>query len=125
MQGTIYEEATIWPFLIITLFLGSGAAWISGRSTAQQWRPWIVFFFSALGLGIAVRFMHHALSGGTMFSPQYYIIDTLILLVIGSIGYRFTRTNQMVTQYSWLFEKTGPFNWRSRPPAETVGTESG
>lgn len=125
MQGVIYEAPTISRFLLVTVFLGGGAAWISGRSTSQQWRPWIVLFFSVLGLGIAVRFIHHALFGGTMFSLQYYVVDTTVLLVIGSIGYRLTRTNQMVTQYSWLFEKNGPFNWRPRAPSGTQNNESG
>ena len=31
-------------------------------------------------LGIAVRFIHHALFDGTMFTLQYYIVDTIILL---------------------------------------------
>ena len=53
-----------------------------------------------------VRFIHHALFDGTMFTLQYYIVDTIILLVIGIIGYRYTRTNQMVTQYHWLYEKS-------------------
>ena len=35
---------------------------------------------------------------------QYYIVDTIVLLVIGIVGYHYTRTNQMVTQYHWLYE---------------------
>lgn len=114
MRGMIYEESSLLVFLFVTCILGGGAAWISGRSTAQVWRPWLVLVFSVLGLGVAVRFVHFALFGGTFFSLHYYLVDTVILLVIGSIGYRFTQTQQMVTQYSWLYEKTGPFSWRSR-----------
>lgn len=125
MQGIIYEEPTIWLFLLITCILGGGAAWISGRSTAQLWRPWPVLFFSVLGLGVAVRFLHFSLFGGTFFSAQYYVADTIVLLIIGSIGYRVTQTRLMVTQYSWLYEKTGPFTWRSRAAAETSKNESG
>ena len=51
-----------------------------------------------------MRFIHHALFNGTMFTLQYYIVDTIVLLVIGTLGYRYTRTNQMVTQYHWLYE---------------------
>ena len=35
-------------------------------------------------LGIAVRFIHHALFEGTMFTLQYYIVDTIVLLIIGT-----------------------------------------
>ena len=40
-----------------------------------------------------------------MFTLQYYIVDTIVLLIFGTLGYRYTRTNQMVTQYHWLYEK--------------------
>ena len=65
-------------------------------------------------LGIAVRFIHHALFDGTMFSPQYYIVDTVILLVIGIVGYRYTRTDQMVTQYHWLYERASLLSWKPK-----------
>ena len=123
MQGIIYEEPSIWLFLLVTCILGGGAAWITGRSVAQGWQSLITLFFAVLGLGIAVRFIHHALFGGTMFSARYYIVDTIVLMIIAALGYRFTRTNQMTTQYSWLFEKTGPLSWRPRP--ETLKSESG
>ena len=65
-------------------------------------------------LGIAVRFIHHALFNGTMFSAQYYIVDTIVLMIIGMIGYRYTRTNQMVTQYHWLYERANALSWRDK-----------
>jgi hypothetical protein len=125
MQGILYEEPSIWLFLLITCLLGGGAAWITGRATAQGWRSWTALFFSMIGLGVAVRFIHHALFGGTMFSLHYYIADTIVLLIIGSIAYRFTRARQMTTQYSWLYERTGPFSWRPRPAPETLKNETG
>jgi hypothetical protein len=125
MQGVIYEEQSLLVFVFVTLTLGGGAAWISGRSTAQMWRPWPVLFFSTLGLGIAVRFIHFALFGGSFFTAHYYVVDTLILLVIGSIGYRFTLARQMVAQYGWLYERTGPFSWRSKAGSEVRTTETG
>jgi hypothetical protein len=123
LQGIIYEEPSVWLFLLVTCVLGGAAAWITGRSMALGWQSVPRLVAAVLGLGIAVRFIHHALFHGTMFSLRYYIVDTIVLLVIGFVGYRFTRTNQMTTQYSWLFEKTGPFSWRPRP--ETVKNESG
>ena len=35
-----------------------------------------------------------------MFTFQYYIVDTIMLLILGTLGYNYTRTNQMVTQYT-------------------------
>jgi small-conductance mechanosensitive channel len=124
MQGILYEEQSFWLFVLITCLLGGGAAWISGRATAISWRGWPTLILSILGLGIAVRFIHHALFHGTMFTLHYYVVDTIVLLIIGSIGYQVTRAWQMTTQYNWLYERTGPMSWRPRA-AETVKTETG
>ena len=69
-------------------------------------RPMSTLVVYLLLLGIGVRFIHHALFDGTMFSLHYYLVDTVILVVIGFLGYRYTRTNQMVTQYHWLYERS-------------------
>ena len=114
MQGIIYEEVSIWQFFFVTLLLGGWAAWMTGRACAQTWRPIPTLVGFLLLLGIAVRFIHHALFEGTMFSLQYYVVDTLILIALGILGYRYTRTNQMTTQYSWLYEKASPLSWKSR-----------
>jgi len=114
MQGIIYEEPSVWQFLFITCLLGGWAAWMTGRATAQTWRPISALVVYLLLLGIAVRFIHHALFNGTMFTAQYYIVDTIVLMVIGMFGYRYTRTNQMVTQYSWLYEKVSLLSWRPK-----------
>jgi hypothetical protein len=114
MQGILYEEPSIWQFFFVTLLLGGGGAWMTGRATAQTWRPMTSLVVYLLLLGIAVRFIHHALFNGTMFAAQYYIVDTIILLIIGILGYKYTRTNQMVTQYSWLYEKASALSWRAK-----------
>lgn len=114
MQGILYEEASIWQFFFVTCLLGGWAAWMTGKACAQTWRPPLSLFFYVLGLGIAVRFIHHALFDGTMFSPQYYVVDTVVLMVLAFLGYRYTRTNQMVTQYNWLYEKVSPLSWKSK-----------
>ncbi len=43
---------------------------------------------------------------------QYYIVDTIILLIFGIVGYQYTRTNQMVTQYHWLYERASLLSWK-------------
>ncbi len=114
MQGIIYEEANIWQFFFITLLLGGGAAWMTGRACAQTWRSGVALGLYLLLLGVAVRFIHHALFDGTMFSLQYYCVDTIILLGIGYLGFRYTRTKQMVTQYHWVYERTWLLGWKER-----------
>jgi hypothetical protein len=114
MQGILYEEASIWQFFFVTLLLGGWAAWMTGRACAQTWRPIQALVMYLLLLGVAVRFIHHALFDGTMFTLQFYLVDTVILVILGLLGFRYTRTAQMVTQYHWLYEKTSPLGWKPR-----------
>ena len=114
MQGILYEEPSFWEFFFITFLLGGWAAWMTGRACAQTWRSVPILTVYLLLLGVAVRFIHHALFNGTMFSVHFYIVDTVILLVIGLVGYRYMRTNQMVTQYSWLYERASMLSWKDK-----------
>ncbi len=114
MSGILYEEPSILQFFFVTCLLGGWAAWMTGRATAQTWRPMAALVVYLLLLGIAVRFIHHALFAGTMFTAQYYIVDTIILMAIGIVGYKYTRTNQMTTQYSWLYEKATALSWKPK-----------
>jgi len=114
MQGILHEEASIWQFLFITVLLGGWAAWMTGKAAAQTWRSLTALFLYTLGLGLAVRFIHHALFGGTMFSLHYYVVDTIVLMILSFVGYQYTRTNQMVTQYNWLYERASLLSWKPK-----------
>ena len=114
MQGILYEEPSIWQFFFVTFLLGGWAAWMTGRASAQTWRPKSSLVVYVLLLGIAIRFIHHALFEGTMFTAQYYIVDTILLMVFGLLGYQYTRTNQMVTQYNWLYERASLLSWKPK-----------
>ena len=101
-------------FLVLTVMIGGGAAFLAGRGLARSWKPyWRVFVYMALLAG-AVRFFHYALFEGTLTSPYYYLVTFLILAAFGSLGYRWMRTTQMVTQYRWLYERTSPLTFRPR-----------
>ncbi len=121
MQGILYEEPSAWLFVLVTCLLGGAAAWMTGRAYALTWRSTAGLVVALLLLGIAVRFAHHALFGGTMLSPQYYVVDTIVLLIIGFVSFRYQRTWQMATQYYWLYERTGPLTWRARQEAGASG----
>ncbi|MFC4623731.1 DUF6867 family protein [Daeguia caeni] len=114
MQGILYEEPSFWLFFFITCLLGGWAAWMTGRACASTWRSYVQFLVYMIPLGAAVRFIHYALFGGTLLSLHYYIVDTIVLIIIGSVGYRYTRTKQMVRQYSWLYEKSSPLTWKAK-----------
>jgi hypothetical protein len=121
-MGVIWE-VSLGDFLLVTVFLGGGAAWLTGRAVAITWRSlWKLLLYIAL-LTCAVRFIHYALFGGTLLSGYFFLVDFVILLALANLGYRLTRTIQMVSQYSWLFERASPLSWRRREVAaeETPG----
>jgi hypothetical protein len=116
MSGILYEEDSFSVFLLVTVLLGGGAAWLTGQAAAQTWRPvWLVVFYTFL-VGAAVRFIHYSLFDGTLLSPHYYLVDTAFCVFIGLAGFRHARTAQMVRQYRWINEGTGPWGWRRKTP---------
>lgn len=118
----ILWETSFWVFFILTVIISSGVAAAAGRALALQWTPyWQVVFYIAL-LGLADRFLHWGLFldapldvyKGDILSLHYYLVNTIILLIVASIAYRVTWAGQMVRQYKWLYKRTGPFTWAER-----------
>lgn len=114
MQGILYEESSFWLFFLITCLLGGWAAWMTGRACASTWRTYPQLLLYLIPLGAAVRFIHFALFEGTLLSLHYYLVDVIVLMIIGTVGFRYTRTKQMVRQYSWLYEKASPLSWKAK-----------
>jgi NO-binding membrane sensor protein with MHYT domain len=107
LHALLYEEDYFVSFLLVTVFLGGGAAWLSGRAIAHTWRPWWSIIGYMLILGLAVRFIHFALFSGTLLSPYFYAVDTAFALLFASLGFRLTRRHQMERQYGFL-RRTAP-----------------
>jgi hypothetical protein len=112
-MDTIWE-VSLGDFLLVTVFLGGGAAYLTGRAIASTWRPYFNLVGYIVLLTAATRFIHFALFGGTLLSVQFYLVDFVIMLALASLGYRVTRTQQMVGQYSWLYRKSSPLSWHNR-----------
>ena len=116
MSGLLYQEDSLGIFLLVTVALGGGAAALAGRAVALTWRPWWQVVVYMLMLGAAVRFIHYALFDGTLLSLHYYLVDTVICLMFGAIGFQTARASQMISQYRWLYRPDGPLRWRRRSP---------
>jgi hypothetical protein len=114
MQGILFEEPSFWLFGLVTVLMGGWAAWMTGRAMAITWRSYWQLAVYLLILAGAVRFIHFALFQGTLLTLHYYLVDATVLLIVGSLGFRYHRARQMTTQYRWLYERTGPFSWRER-----------
>ena len=109
------EEDNFGVFFLVTVFLGGGAAWLTGRAAAQTWRPvWQVIIYSLI-LGGAVRFIHFSLFDGTLLSLHFYAVDAVFCLGVGLLGFRVARAAQMVRQYRWINEADGAMRWRRKP----------
>lgn len=108
-------------FVLITLLVGGGAAWMTGRACALTWRPYGLVVAYAVLVAAAVRFLHMALFGGTLLSVHYAVVALVWTQVVAALGFRRTRALQMVSKYRWVFEPSGPLGWRARgAPSSTA-----
>jgi glucan phosphoethanolaminetransferase (alkaline phosphatase superfamily) len=99
-------------FIVVTLFLGGGAAWMTGRAMARTWQPiWLLVFYCFL-VSLAVRFLNFALYDGELLTLYHFLIHFAIIVVIGLLGHRYFRARQMVRQYTWINEQAGPLAWK-------------
>ena len=106
---------TTWPvFVGVTVVLFGGAAFLMGQALAETWRPYRQVLLYSLLLGLGDRFVTFALFEGELLSLSGYVVDTLVLMAIGSLAFRMTRARKMVSQYPWLYERAGLFTWRDK-----------
>jgi len=106
---------TTWPvFIGITILLMGFASFMAGQAVANTWRPMGQVVPYSLLLGLADRFLTWSLFQGQLFLLSGYIIDSLVLMGIAALAYRLTLAHKMVTQYPWVYERTGPFTWREK-----------
>ncbi|MGH6719037.1 MAG: DUF6867 family protein [Alphaproteobacteria bacterium] len=105
-------------FIGLTVALFGGAAYLMGQALGATWRPaWLVAFYAVL-LGCADRFFHNVLFADDMWSLGGYVVDTGVLMAIALGAYRATLTHKMVTQYPWLYRRSGIFSWREKGAPE-------
>jgi len=113
-MGHLIWEESLGAFLLVTVALGGGSAWMTGRAVALGWDArWLLVAYVLL-LACAARFIHYALFGGTLLTLHYFLVDFVVLLVIAGLAFVFTRARQMASQYRFGFERSGPFAWRAR-----------
>ncbi len=107
---------------VVLIFTGLIMGWIAfmtGRALARTWRPmWQVFPYCAL-LGFADRFFVYALFDGELLAGFGLLLATAYLCVVGLASYREKLAFKMVSQYPWLYERSGPFGWRERKLAKS------
>lgn len=102
-------------YFVLTLFLGGGAAVLTGRNFAANWRTPVAVALAGVGLAVAVRFLHFALNNEELFAASAALLDAVPIVLLALLGFRWRRTEQMTSQYYWLYERTGPLSWRQKP----------
>jgi len=120
-MGLVWEKS-FWVFFILTVLIGGGAAFATGRALALKWRPFHEAIVYACLLGLVDRFLHWGLFldrpldvyKGNILSLQFYLVDTLVLLAICIMAYRLTQAHSMTKQYPWMYERAGPFSWKKK-----------
>jgi len=108
-------EISLFEFIRVTVLLGGGAAWLTGRATARTWSPWWRLVLYIALLTIALRFVHFSLFEGTFFLPpedfgtalHFAAVDFVVLLIAAAIGRQVTRAGQMARQYGFLSTRDG------------------
>lgn len=115
MQGIIYEESSFYVFILVTCIIGGWAAWMTGRACALTWKKLAMAIVYMVPLAAAIRFIHYIPPfNGTLLSLQFYLVDLIVLIIFSCLGFQYTRTRQMVRQYSWIYQKSSPFTWRHK-----------
>ena len=112
MFDPLYAGESIGYVVLVTGFLGGGAAWLAGRAIAASWQPPWHAVLAMLGIAAAARFIHFALFQGNLTSLTSYASDAGVLVFIGLLAWQATRTAQMVRQYPWLYVRSSALSWR-------------
>jgi hypothetical protein len=110
-MGFLWER-DLADFIIVTLILGGGAAYLTGRAVAFSWEPFARALMWMIPLTCAVRFIHYAIFGGTLLSLRFYLVDLVVLLIFAGLGHRLTRVRQMAERYAWRVAADGVWSWR-------------
>jgi hypothetical protein len=116
MQGLFFEADTGARYILrgIVVLLGFWTAWRTGKSVADSWGEYPRVVLYTFLLGFVMRFFHHALFAGPVLDAYYYTVDVVLLLIFSSAGFRIRRTNQMVNNYYWLYDKSSAFSWKKK-----------
>jgi hypothetical protein len=115
---SFFVEQPGWPaigqFLVLTVILGGGAAFMAGRALALGWKSIGLLLFYMMFFIAGLRFLHFALFQGTLTSPWYFLSHGIVIVGAALLGYRLKRVSQMTTQYPWLYERSSLFAWRNK-----------
>src|SRR5579871_3299117 len=107
-----------WSVFVGLTLIGFGwVAYMTATALGRTWRPWWHVLIYGVMLGVADRMMEMMLFQGYLLSGLGFVVATAYLIVVMLISYRIALSAMMISQYPWLYERTGLFSWRERSAA--------
>lgn len=114
--------------LAMTFILFGGAACLMGNAIAETWRPWWQNIAYGALLAVGDQFLGFALFDGPFFVDSLvssdaqpfgyallvYVFDAIVISALSLLWYRVTLARKMVSQYPWLYERSGVLSWRAK-----------
>jgi hypothetical protein len=108
------DDFTLGEFLGVTVILFGFTAFLIGQAIAETWRPlWQNVTYGFL-LALGNHFIDCSLFDKDWLSFPHYLLDAAWIIIVALFAYRLTLARKMVTQYPWLYERSGPLSWRER-----------
>lgn len=101
-------------FLGLTVLVFGGCGVLTGQSLGEGWKPLRLAMAYILLLGLGDRFLVWGLFGGPLLSLSGFVVHAAAIGAITLAAYRMAVVRATVTQYPWLYERSGPFGWRER-----------
>jgi hypothetical protein len=98
-------------FIGLTLVLMGGAAILSGRAIAENWKPAWHAVAAAVGLAIADRFLTYALFGGELLNLPGFLVHFAVLAGLALLAWRIARVNRLCRQYPWRYARSSIVNY--------------
>lgn len=98
-------------FLGLTVIMVGGAAILTGRAVANNWKPAWQVVASCFGLALADRFLTYALFQGELVNLWGIFVHFLVLSAMGLASWRVAKVGRLVNQYPWRYRRTSPFGY--------------
>ena len=96
-------------FFGLTVILVGGAAILTGRAVANNWKPAWQVVAACFGLALADRFLTYALFQGELLSILGLLVSFLVLTAMGLAAWQMAKVAKLVGQYPWRYRRTSPF----------------
>ena len=99
-------------YLGLVVVIAGFAAFLTGQAVAGSWKPvWQLLPYGLL-LAVAARFLFFALFKGELLAFPGFLVDAALMIAIALFAWRVTNVRKMVSQYPWLYRRTGLLAYR-------------